>query len=37
MAPLIDTADTVDQDAFDFVAIPVWFERHPSQAEGADI
>lgn len=25
-----------DTDAFDFIATPVWFERHPSQAEGED-
>lgn len=26
-----------DTDALDFVGIPVWYERHPSQAEGEDV
>jgi len=30
------TADVVDTDALDFLAVPVWYERHPSQAEGED-
>ncbi|MDR6878244.1 hypothetical protein J2S61_003230 [Microbacterium barkeri] len=25
-----------DTDAFDFAAVPAWFDRHPSQAEGED-
>lgn len=27
---------TFDADAFDFAATPAWYDRHPSQAEGAD-
>ncbi len=25
-----------DADALDFIETPAWFDRHPSQAEGAD-
>ncbi len=25
-----------DTDAFDFLHVPVWYDRHPSQAEGED-
>lgn len=28
--------DTHDSDAFDFLHVPVWYDRHPSQAEGED-
>jgi hypothetical protein len=27
---------TFDADALDFAATPAWYDRHPSQAEGAD-
>ncbi len=27
---------TFDADAYDFAATPVWYDRHPSQAEGDD-
>ncbi len=30
------TTENFDTDALDFVAVPVWYERHPSQAEGED-
>lgn len=30
------TTDTHDSDASDFLAVPVWYDRHPSQAEGED-
>jgi len=25
-----------DIDALDFIDVPVWYDRHPSQAEGED-
>ena len=28
--------EIIDTDAFDFLHVPVWYERHPSQAEGED-
>lgn len=31
------STETFDADAMDFAEIPAWFDRHPSQAEGADI
>lgn len=31
-----DLDQTIDIDAFDFDSVPLWFDRHPSQAEGDD-
>lgn len=31
------TAELTDIDALDFIGVPVWYERHPSQAEGEDV
>jgi len=31
------STDNFDADALDFLHVPAWFDRHPSQAEGADI
>lgn len=33
---IMATADVVDSDALDFLDVPVWYDRHPSQAEGED-
>lgn len=33
MAP----SDDFDTDALDFLAVPAWYDRHPSQAEGEDV
>ena len=32
MAP----SDVFDSDAHDFLHVPAWYDRHPSQAEGED-
>lgn len=34
--PHMAVTELFDTDALDFVGIPVWYERHPSQAEGED-
>lgn len=31
------STELFDTDALDFLAVPVWFDRHPSQAEGEDV
>ena len=33
---MMASTTTLDADAFDFETVPVWFDRHPSQAEGED-
>lgn len=30
-----DTSDLIDTDALLFIGRPLWFDKHPSQAEGA--
>jgi hypothetical protein len=31
-----DTCDLIDTDALLFIGRPLWFDKHPSQAEGED-
>lgn len=31
------STEVFDADTLDFIAVPVWYERHPSQAEGEDV
>ena len=33
---LMTGAKPHDIDALDFIDVPVWYDRHPSQAEGED-
>lgn len=32
----VASSDHFDSDALDFLHVPAWYDRHPSQAEGED-